>query len=77
MLALELVVVLGAALLRTWGTWWSVLTIPLYGVILAFLFCAAHECVHRTAFLTRGLNDTVAALVGATLIVPSAILNER
>src|SRR5262245_14941553 len=48
-----------------------VLAVPLYGIALAFLFCATHECVHRTAFRTRGLNDAVAAVAGATLLLPS------
>jgi len=41
------------------------------GMILVFLFCAAHECVHRTAFKRRWCNDAVAAAVGALLLLPS------
>ena len=33
------------------------LALPLHGVLLAFLFTALHECVPRTAFATRALND--------------------
>ena len=41
------------------------------GIVLVFLFCAAHECVHRTAFRHRSYNDVVAAGVGALLLLPS------
>mgnify|MGYP001037367617 CR=1 FL=1 len=35
-----------------------------YGVSLAFLFCTVHECVHRTAFASTGVNDAIAWLAG-------------
>ena len=45
------------------------LALPLHGVLLAFLFTALHECVHRTAFATRAWNDAVAAVCGAVLLL--------
>ena len=57
-----------------WRTWDSLLVVPAvvaYGVVLMFLFCALHECVHRTAFRSRWMADAVAAATGVVLILPS------
>ena len=43
---------------------WRVLALVLYGASLAFMFCAVHECVHRTAFASRRINDAIAWLAG-------------
>ena len=40
------------------------------GVVLCFLFCALHECIHRTAFASRPLNDGIAWVCGALLVLP-------
>jgi fatty acid desaturase len=40
------------------------------GIVLTFLFCALHECIHRTAFASRALNDGVAWVCGALLVLP-------
>jgi fatty acid desaturase len=42
----------------------------LHGVVLVFLFTPLHECVHRTAFRDRALNETVAFIVGVLLLLP-------
>lgn len=42
----------------------------LHGVVLVFLFSAAHECIHRTAFRTLRLNDAVAWLAGLPILLP-------
>lgn len=34
------------------------------GASLAFMFCAVHECVHRTAFASTRLNDVIAWIAG-------------
>ena len=60
-----------AAVVRTWGTPWSLVAVPAEGIVLCAMFCAAHECVHRTAFRSRRVNDVVAALAGAPLLLPS------
>jgi fatty acid desaturase len=52
------------------GSLWLVLTWPVYGVGLVFLFAPLHETIHRTAFKARWLNDTVAGLCGAVLVLP-------
>ena len=43
-----------------------------HGMVLIFLFAPLHETIHRTAFRTRWLNDTVAWICGAVLVLPPA-----
>ena len=52
------------------GHAWLVVALFLHGIVLCFLFCALHECVHRTAFASRALNDVIAWVCGALLILP-------
>ena len=74
--ALQLVVHL--AILAATGTlvWagrghpWLAAALTLHGAVLCFLFCALHECIHRTAFATRALNDAVAFVCGPLLVLP-------
>lgn len=40
------------------------------GVVLVFLFAPLHETIHRTAFATRWLNDVLAFVIGAILVLP-------
>jgi fatty acid desaturase len=49
---------------------WLAAALLLHGIVLAFLFCALHESIHRTAFASRRLNDTVAWVCGALLVLP-------
>lgn len=63
----HLIVMTGSAYL--WGTqrgnWWLALpALLIYGISLAFMFAPLHECVHRTAFANRRLNDVVAWFAG-------------
>ncbi|MGC1308745.1 MAG: fatty acid desaturase family protein [Phormidesmis sp.] len=44
--------------------WMAVLALVVYGASLAFMFCAVHECVHRTAFADKRMNDAIAWLAG-------------
>lgn len=56
---------------RQVGGWGAALPMQLLlGIALTFLFAPAHETVHRTAFRSRWLNDAVASLAGAVLILP-------
>lgn len=41
------------------------------GLLLVFLFAPLHETLHRTAFRSRWLNDCVAFVLGALLLLPS------
>ena len=63
--------VTGTALVRCWSTLWVVPIVAAHGFVLVFLFCAEHECVHRTAFRARRANDAVAAGIGVLLLLPS------
>jgi fatty acid desaturase len=48
------------------------LVLPLHGVALTFLFAPLHETIHRTAFRSRVLNDSVANFCGLPLLLPPA-----
>jgi fatty acid desaturase len=52
------------------GSVWLWPALVLQGIVLDFLFCALHESVHRTAFASRWLNDAVAWVAGALLVLP-------
>jgi len=52
------------------GRLWLLPAMLLHGIALDFLFCALHESVHRTAFASRKLNDAVAWVAGALLVLP-------
>lgn len=50
-----------------WGTapgWLALPALIIYGASLAFMFCAVHECGHRTAFAHIRVNDAIAWLAG-------------
>lgn len=50
---------------------WLAAALLLHGTLLCFLFCALHECIHRTAFASRPLNDGIAWVCGALLMLPA------
>jgi fatty acid desaturase len=52
------------------GSLWLVPALLVHGIVLVFLFAPLHEAAHRTAFRSRWLNDAVAWLCGAVLILP-------
>ncbi|MGF1568770.1 MAG: fatty acid desaturase [Nodosilinea sp.] len=50
-----------------WGMapgWVAGPALVVYGASLALMFCAMHECCHRTAFASPRLNDAAAWLAG-------------
>jgi fatty acid desaturase len=53
------------------GSLWLLPAMLLHGVVLNFVFCALHESVHRTAFASRWINDAVAWVCGALLLLPA------
>ncbi len=59
-----------AAVLAARETAWLPPAVVLHGVVLTFLFAPLHECIHRTAFRSRWLNDTVAEAAGFLLVLP-------
>jgi fatty acid desaturase len=60
----------GACVLAARGSAWLPPALLLHGVLLVFLFAPLHESVHRTAFRSRWLNDVVARVCGAVLMLP-------
>lgn len=66
---LALLVLTGAVVLATEGPARFALQF-LHGTVLIFLFSAAHEAIHRTAFRSHWLNDRVAWLAGLPILLP-------
>lgn len=52
------------------GTIWLLPAMILHGVVLIFLFTPLHECIHRTAFASRRLNDSIGFVLGALILLP-------
>ncbi|MEM7223273.1 MAG: fatty acid desaturase [Pseudomonadota bacterium] len=61
----------GTAVWLALGSWWLPAAWLAHGVVLIFLFAPLHECIHRTAFRSRWLNDLVATACGAILLLPA------
>ncbi|HWT97073.1 MAG TPA: fatty acid desaturase [Terriglobales bacterium] len=51
-------------------TIWLLPAMILHGVVLIFLFTPLHECIHRTAFASRRLNDGIGFVLGTLLLLP-------
>ncbi len=49
---------------------WLLPALVAQGLLLTFLFAPLHETIHRTAFHNRALNDAVAWVCGAVLVLP-------
>ena len=60
----------GSAVALARGSLWLAPALLLHGLVLVFLFAPLHETVHRTAFRSRRLNDAVAFVCGAALMLP-------
>jgi fatty acid desaturase len=67
---LLLLAVTGFVVSRSVGSPWLVPALLLHGAALVFLFAPLHECIHRTAFRSIWLNDLVAWVCGAVLVLP-------
>jgi len=52
------------------GTLWLWPAMWLHGIVLVFLFTPLHETIHRTAFMTRELNETMAFVIGVLILLP-------
>lgn len=52
------------------ATPWAFPFLALHGVVLIFLFAPLHESTHRTAFRSRWINQAVAWVCGAVLVLP-------
>lgn len=69
---LALIAATGLAIWAVRDTWLVWPAMAAHGVALAFLFCALHETVHRTAFKRLWLNDAVAHAAGLVVVLPPA-----
>ena len=67
---LSMLLFAGIALNYSLYSLWMLLTLPLYGALLIFLFAPLHETIHFTVFRTRWLNNLVAAPIGFLLLIP-------
>jgi len=67
-----LLLLTGGAIYVSRGSPWIVGAMILHGVSLVFLFSAEHECIHRTAFRRRWLNDAAAWIAGLLILLPPA-----
>jgi fatty acid desaturase len=65
-----LLCVTGVLVWASRGGVWLLPAIVVHGIVLNFLFCALHETIHRTAFASRRINDAVAWVCGALLLLP-------
>ncbi|TNE34278.1 MAG: fatty acid desaturase [Alphaproteobacteria bacterium] len=63
-------ILLLAALIAMKGPGWPFLMLP-EGILIAFLFPALHESVHRTAFNSLWLNKAVARACGFLILLPA------
>ena len=64
------IVCTGVLVSTAMGRWWLLLAMLIHGVGLVYLFAGMHETIHRTAFKSRWLNDTVAWLTGLVVCLP-------
>lgn len=52
------------------GTPWLGPAMLAHGIVLVFLFAPLHEAIHRTAFASRAVNESVAFVLGALILLP-------
>jgi len=52
------------------GTLWLGPAMLAHGIVLVFLFAPLHEAIHRTAFASRVVNEGVAFVLGALILLP-------
>ena len=53
------------------SVWWLLIPVQLIlGILITFLFCPLHECVHKTVFSARRTNEIVGHLLGFVVFLP-------
>src|SRR5580700_6501794 len=60
----------GCAVWASRESLWIAPAMVLHGTVLSFLFSPLHESIHRTAFASRWISDSVAWLCGVLLVLP-------
>jgi fatty acid desaturase len=67
---ISLLLATGLLIHASLGSWWLLPALIAHGILLIFLFTPLHECIHRTAFASRWLNDGVGFVIGCLLLLP-------
>lgn len=67
---LALLLATGLLVYQSRTTGWLVPAMILHGIVLIFFFTPLHECIHRTAFASRRLNDAVGFVLGCLILLP-------
>ncbi len=67
---LSMLLLAGLGVHYSLDTSFMLLSLPIYGALLIFLFAPLHETIHFTVFKTRWLNNLVAAPIGFLLLLP-------
>lgn len=67
---LALLLATGLLVYHARAGFWLLPAMILHGVVLIFLFTPLHECIHRTAFANRRLNDVIGFVIGVLLLLP-------
>lgn len=65
-----LLAITGVVVWEMRGTPWLWPAMLAHGVVLVFLFAPLHETIHRTAFASRAVNESVAFALGGLLLLP-------
>lgn len=65
-----LLLVTGSFISLSANSAWFLLALLVHGIVLTFVFAPLHETIHYTAFNSRWLNNTVAAVFGYILLIP-------
>ena len=67
---LALLLATGLLVYHSRHSWWLLPAMLLHGIVLIFFFAPLHECIHRTAFASRRLNDIVGFVIGCLILLP-------
>jgi fatty acid desaturase len=64
------IVVSGALLWFTWGTWWGVPVFMVHGLLINYLYAPQHESSHDTVFRKKWMNEWLGRFTGFVLMYP-------
>ena len=74
-LHLLLILATGVSIYLSPSVYLTILLMFIHGTFIAFLYAGLHECIHKTAFKNRKLNEIVGYLIGFILL--RSFLNGR
>lgn len=64
------VMLTGALLWASWGSWGAVPVFIIHGILLNFLYAGQHELSHGTVFATKWANEWLGRVIGFLMIYP-------